>query len=101
MMVQLSQRTLSIIDNVELVPSSGEQAALTGARRSLYAARDIEQGTKLTEEDLIPLRPHDSTGVDASSFWDTVGSHAFMDIAEGDLIGEKAVGGSGASLTVV
>jgi sialic acid synthase SpsE len=99
-MVQLSQLTLSVIDNIELVPSSGEQAALTGARRSLYAARSIERGTKLTEDDLIPLRPHNSEGIDASSFWDTVGFHAFTDIAKGDLIGEKAVGGSGATLTV-
>lgn len=99
-MVQLSQLTLSVVDNIELIPTPGEQAALTGARRSLYAARAIEKGTRLTEDDLIPLRPHDMTGVDASNFWDTVDQTAFIDFEKGDLIGEKMVGGAGATLTV-
>jgi len=99
-MVHLSQLTLSVVDNIELEPTPGEQAARVGARRSLYAARDIESGSHITEDDLVPLRPYSSEAVDASCFEETVGLRAFVDIAKGDPIGKKLVGLVGASLTV-
>lgn len=99
-MVHLSQLTLSVIDNVELVPSPGEQAAIVGARRSLYAARDIEAGSKLTENDVIPLRPYNPEGIDASEYNATIGQSVRIDIAAGEFIGRKVVGGVGATLSV-
>lgn len=100
-MVRLSQSTISVMDNIELVPTPGEQAALVGARRSLYAARDIEAGSRIEEDDLIPLRPYSAEAVDAAKFWATVGKRAFVDIKAGDAIGIKLVGSTGASLSVV
>lgn len=100
-MVRLSQLTLGVIDNIELIPTPGEQAALVGARRSLYAARDIKAGSRIDEADLIPLRPYSTEAVDAAEYKATIGKRAFVDLKAGDVIGRKMVGSSGASLSIV
>jgi len=99
-MVQLSQLTLGVVDNIELVPTPGEMAALVGARRSLYATRDIKSGSTLKSRDLIPLRPYSPEAIDATEFTATVGQRAFTDLKAGEAIRKASVGLVGATLSV-
>lgn len=52
-----------------------EQETLRWARRGIYFVHDLPEGHKLTEEDLIPLRPNSHIGVE---HWDTVIGHYLM-----------------------
>jgi len=105
-MVRMTQYVNAMVGDLEMVPSSGEQAAREGARRSLYALVDIEKGTRLTDDHVVPLRPVVDGAVPASDWSQTVeykaskGLIAFVDIKKGAPIMSREVGLTGATLTV-
>lgn len=97
-MVKVRGELVAAIGNVELVPSPGEQAAIVGARRSLYAATDLPKGHVLEPGDLIALRP--GGGISPAEEKDLIGQRVMVEIGFGELIDRRSVGGVGASLSV-
>jgi N,N'-diacetyllegionaminate synthase len=103
-MVKMAQAALTLIGNVELEPSSGEQAARIGARRSLYLRRAVT--THISPDDLTALRPYDEEGYEP---WEiaVLFPHSADPIrithpmGEGELLRRAWVGTVGGTLTVV
>ena len=64
--------------------SGREAETASGARRSLFAARNIAEGNIIKKEDLVALRP--GTGISTSMFYSVAGKKALRDIRSGALI---------------
>lgn len=69
-----------------LAPTDIEQAARTGARRSICAWCDIPEGELISPHDLTYLRPHDPKGFAPSQTDQVINRIAAQDIAKGELI---------------
>ena len=50
--------TVAVMGNADIEPDADEMAAREGARRSPYAAREIQPGDVLSRDDIVILRPH-------------------------------------------
>lgn len=72
--------------SVELLPTDAELPARAGARRSLYAARDIKRGDVYARGDFAFLRPSDPNGYEPADADGLYGTLAFANVATGDLI---------------
>ena len=66
------------------VPSPGETEVAKVVRRSLHAARDIDAGVSLRDEDIIALRP--SGGLPPSALNDLVGRKSRRRIEKGEML---------------
>jgi len=64
--------------------SGRETQTASGARRSLFASRDIPAGTTLTGDDIICLRP--GTGIPASQIYNYTGKKTKNNIKEGAIL---------------
>lgn len=64
-----------------LEPAPTEKAAVEGARRSLFAVRNLEPGTEILEGDVIPLRPLIVDAYPADEIDLVVGAHVKLRIA--------------------
>lgn len=56
------------------------------ARRGLYAAQDLAKGTRLTNENIISLRPIPEDGFSADLVDDLIGKPLLKDLSKGDSI---------------
>lgn len=72
------------LGNGEKGPTESERGTLPVARRSLVAAREIRQGTRIKSADLAVKRP--GTGVSPMQYWDRVGSIAERDFQKDELL---------------
>jgi len=70
------------ISKKELCPEEIENRVIV--RKSLFAARDINQGDVFTPEDLIALRPEE--GVSPMRYWNVIGSKAKKSYSKGEQI---------------
>lgn len=68
-------------------PGSRERDVKLGARRSLFAAREIAQGQVITASDLVALRP--GTGIPADRIDHVMGKKAVTLIEKGVLLSEE------------
>ena len=68
-----------LLGSPEKRPTAAERENLVGMRRSIVSARDIPQGTRLTEADLTAKRP--ATGISPTQWDDIVGRKARGDIS--------------------
>lgn len=85
--VHLAQRAeVWMGGSVEVLPTDAELPARAGARRSLYAARDIKRGDVYARGDFAFLRPSDPNGYEPSDADGLYGTLAHVDVATGDLI---------------
>lgn len=98
--VQMTQYIVEMVGNIELEPTPGEEAALVGARRSLYARRAIAKGSEIEAEDIIVLRPFVVGAYPANEFSAVIGARCHVDLDAGDPLLIRQIGGSGATLTV-
>ena len=98
--VQLSQYLLEMIGNVEIEVSPGEAAAREGARRSLFAVRDLVAGEQLTADDVVALRPVTEGAFEAWEVGDLIGQRVAVGISKGSPVLRRSVGAVSASLTV-
>jgi N-acetylneuraminate synthase len=71
----------------EKTPRESERHTADVARRSLHASRDIEDGQRITAEDLTILRP--GTGIPADRFDEIVGRRACRRMPSGAMISES------------
>ena len=75
--------------NGNLVCLESERKARSNARRSLVAAKNIAEGTIITEEMLTWKRP--GTGIGADKYDEVVGKKALVDIAEDTVLQDKFI----------
>jgi N-acetylneuraminate synthase len=61
-----------------------EETTVVIQRRCLRAARDIEAGTKITDEDIVALRPAPEDGLEPTYREAVIGRTASRAIPEGD-----------------
>lgn len=73
----------------DLVCLDSEAKARQNARRSLVAARDITQGTVITEEMLTFKRP--GTGISAERYYEVIGEVAVKNIKEDEILKEDLI----------
>ena len=74
----------SMRGSYQKIPTASEQGTRTAARRSIFAAANISQGTIITENMLICLRP--ATGISPNNTDRIIGQTAKENIKKGDLI---------------
>ncbi|RMF12238.1 MAG: N-acetylneuraminate synthase [Alphaproteobacteria bacterium] len=65
-------------------PCPSEMSTMGVARKSLFAARDIAEGSVIGEEDVCVLRP--GTGLSPMRYWDIVGTKAPRRFRTGDAL---------------
>jgi sialic acid synthase SpsE len=89
-------RMVERIRNVEVVlgdglkqPTEGELKVARVARRSLHAARDLQAGHVLADEDLVLLRP--GTGLPAAALQGLVGRPVTRPLRVGQMLQETDV----------
>lgn len=101
-MVSARDAIIGMFGYLELQPTTAENAARTGARRSVHATRDIKKGEVLTKENTAVLRPHVEGALTPAKWEEFIEdkAKAMEDIGEGEPVMEKLVGSVGASLTV-
>lgn len=65
-------------------PNAAEADNAAAARKSLFAAREIHRGERLTADDMVALRPGD--GRSPMDYWELIGSLATRDYPPGEKI---------------
>ncbi len=85
-MVQAVNDTIIKLGSGEIYRESGEGEVAKAARRSIFAASDIQRGEIITEEKLKFLRP--GTGISANMLDEIIGKRANRDIKKNSLLRE-------------
>ena len=75
------QGTVAVMGNADITPDPDEEAGRQGARRSPYAARDIQPGDVLSRDDIDILRPH--YGLDPDEAYKLVGRSFDVPVGKG------------------
>lgn len=70
---------------------AAEHAALSQARRGIYAARDVDEGHRLTRDDIIALRPI-GKAIPVSSWDHVIGALSTAPLGTGDPITWEGIG---------
>lgn len=83
-MVAAVRATEAALGTAEKCPGTEELGVREVARRSLVAARPVQAGQVLTEEDLIALRP--GGGKHPGALWRLIGTRAPRDLAAGEAL---------------
>jgi len=83
-MIDKVNHTISIMGDGRIEYSEREAHTAHGARRSLFADRDIKAGDTLTEEDIIALRP--GTGLSPDMIDNIIGKKSKANINAGSII---------------
>lgn len=83
-MVTASERALLMAGDGKIEYSGRESQTARGARRSLFAAKDMAVGSVLTEDNITCLRP--GTGIPASRIYEFTGRELKTDIKEGSIL---------------
>ena len=73
-----------IMGNGDLICLESEKKARENARRSLVAAKHIQQGKIISEDDLTWKRP--GTGISADNYHEIIGKKALVDIPEDTIL---------------
>jgi N-acetylneuraminate synthase len=76
----------------EKYPTFEELETIKIARKSLVAARDISEGSKLEPGDLIALRP--LGGFAPSNYWSLIGATATCNISKGEFLDDSNISGN-------
>ena len=71
---ELAQEISASLGSGEKVPSEREAEVREGARRSVYASREIDEGEVLNQDNLVLLRP--ANGIPARHFYAVIGKRA-------------------------
>ncbi|MCH6231366.1 N-acetylneuraminate synthase family protein [Microbacterium sp. CFH 31415] len=80
------RRVPTMLGSTEKRPHPVEEGNRAVVRRSLVAARDIDAGATIGEDDLVCFRP--ASGRSAFDFWEVVGTPAGRSYTRGELIDE-------------
>jgi sialic acid synthase SpsE len=83
-MTEKVNEALIMIGDGCIAYSGRENETARGARRSLFAAKKINAGEKITEDSLIALRP--GTGISPCRIDELINRHAKVDIKEGSIL---------------
>jgi len=83
-MIDKVNHTVSIMGDGEIQYSGREVHTALGARRSLFANKDIKTGDILAEEDIIALRP--GTGISPNMINNIIGKKSKIDINAGSIL---------------
>lgn len=83
-MINAAERGASMAGDGKIEFSGRESLTAKGAKRSLFAARNLSNGSVITEEDILCLRP--GVGITASRIYDFTGRRLKTDIKEGSLL---------------
>ena len=83
-MINKVNLAVSIMGDGEIQYSEREALVALGARRSLFANKDIKSGDILAEEDIIALRP--GTGISPNKIDDIIGKKSKIDINAGSIL---------------
>jgi sialic acid synthase SpsE len=83
-MIRAAERGSLMAGDGKIELSGRETETARGARRSLFAARDLTAGSILSETDLHCLRP--GTGIPASRLYEFTGRKLNTDVKEGSIL---------------
>lgn len=86
-LIKETEEALLMIGDGAIDYGAAEEAAARAARRSLFAAVDIEAGQVVTEDDIVALRP--GCGISASEYDKICGLVANAHISKGSLLDMK------------
>ncbi len=79
-----AENVFAMLGSGQIDYGENETPVAAAARRSLFAARNIEAGELITEDSIIALRP--GTGISAGDFFNVAGRRAKVFIPEGALL---------------
>lgn len=87
---EVCQRLLSLVGSQVKYPTASEVKARENARRSIFAAKDLEKGHILSVDDIKLLRP--GTGIRPALLNDIVGLKVEEDIKAEEIISLRSIG---------
>lgn len=88
-MVKQIRLTEQILGEYKKEPTTSELSVRTVVRKSIATARAIKAGEKITEKDLIFIRP--GTGISPAKLKKIVGKYASKDLSQNYILNEKDI----------